>query len=159
MKTAVLLKRIFCALIMVVAVAAVVLGQMASAALGEKVNFEEGRYRYDVSAMQSYALEIAVIRSVGGKTLEEAYYQEYGQYLSDMAELQANIAKDLGEGLNQVGRATEGLSEKYGALGQLGFAGICLFAGIAFLCALYQLLLTFDFEKKKKQEPVQGEVA
>lgn len=159
MKTEVLLKRIFCALIMVVAVAAVVLGQMASVALAKKVTFEEGRYRYDISGMQGFALEIAAIRSVGGKTLEEAYYRQYGQYLSDMAEMQARAAQDLGEGLNQVGRAAAGLSEKYGALGQMGFAGICLFSGIAFLWALYSLLSTFDFERKKQQEPIQGGAA
>ncbi len=138
---------------MLVAVGAIAPEQMALGDLGRKARFDEGSLSYDLSGLVEHAGKIALIESVGGRTLEEAYYQSYGLYLMEQAKLQVQIVKDLGQRLNEVGGAMADLSARYGALGKLGFAAICLFAGIAFLCALYQLVITFPLGKRKQEQP------
>ena len=45
------------------------------------------------------ALEIGQVESVGGKTLEEAYYSAYSSYLSSQAKMNAQSATILARGI------------------------------------------------------------
>lgn len=55
--------------------------------------------RNSASSMNLHALDISSIESVGGETLEEAYYQSYGYFLSEQADASLETATILARGI------------------------------------------------------------
>ena len=158
-KSALWAKRITCILVIAVAVVALVLNVIVNAAAEEpKGSANAPDYSYDISMMQTTADYISTIESVGGKTLEEAYYQAYGLYLSEQANLIKSIAEDAGQSLQNINSNISASSQQISSASQMFFIMCCLACAIAILVSGYQLALTFIGQpRSKKQAPAAEE--
>jgi len=56
---------------------------------GVKIQMEDPSLAFQMQ--YAYGQDIASIKSVGGRTLEEAFYQSYGQYLSRQSEISKSM--------------------------------------------------------------------
>lgn len=154
-KSALLAKRITCILVIAVAVVALVLNIIAGAAVEEPKGgaISAPDYSYDISMMQTTADYISTIESVGGKTLEEAYYQAYGLYLGEQANLIKSIAEDAGQSLQNMNSNISASSQQISSASQMFFIMCCLVCVIAILVSGYQLALTFIGRPRSKKLP------